>query len=385
MSDNAAIGQLLSVPPDADAYRRSRRVADFYARAKPGPLFYAAGILVIAFVGHYFEQYWPLVAIWTIAYLLLGLMRIGHRPPGDGNDRATTNWWREHWAIEKLGCLFWTAALTGVGLIEGRPNTVFLIAVICTLAYATAVTDAFALAPRQAMASLALLIWPSSALLFFSQSSLRSALVTLGVYSLYLLAYAYRRGKEYTRQLDTEVELLTSRAAVERLSRTDVLTGLANRREYLSVIDWAWQQAQRNGEILSLLVVDLDHFKHINDRYGHANGDVALAHAASVLRETFRRTNDFVARIGGEEFVVLLPGMDTEDALKQAEVFRSRLEATRCELNGHAVALTASIGVGRVDYARDNNPDDSFVRVDRACFLAKEQGRNRIVATDTPT
>jgi diguanylate cyclase (GGDEF)-like protein len=376
----AGFGYHLTVPPEPEAYYRSRRVADFYQRAKLGPLFYLAGIIVVAVVARYFNEFATVVFIWMLAFGLLYRLRIIHRPPQNTADIAATRvWWREHWAIEKLGCVLWSVVFIGVGQIELQANTSFLVAVICTIAYASAVSDVFSMDRKQAWASIVILMWPAILVLYVTSSSLRASMVTLAVYSAYLLIYARRRAHEYSTQLENEVDLLTSRAAVERLSRTDALTGLANRREYVSVVDWTWNQVSRSKESLSLMVIDLDFFKHINDRHGHSVGDACLSHVATILSDTFRRTNDFVARIGGEEFVVLLPGTVLSEATERAEVFRRQLETNSYQYRGRAIPLTASIGVGAVDLAHDATPDATFSRIDRACYQAKAAGRNRVV------
>jgi len=114
----------------------------------------------------------------------------------------------------------------------------------------------------------------------------------------------------------------------------------------------------------------------VNDQYGHLAGDACLKHFAQILRQQIRRDSDVVARIGGEEFVVILPGINNELAYSMAENLRCVLEEMPCEIATQKIYFTASIGVGIADWSRDGTPADTFQRVDKACYQAKEQGRN---------
>jgi diguanylate cyclase (GGDEF)-like protein len=216
---------------------------------------------------------------------------------------------------------------------------------------------------------------------------LRPIALTLSVYTLYQLSSLRRVAQEYDAQIETEVALLVSRAEVERMTRVDALTGLANRREYENVYPKAWQQAARSRGDIALLVFDLDHFKALNDGYGHLAGDACLQHFARLLEECFRREVDLVARIGGEEFVVVLPGSTSTDAERMAEVLRATLEDRPCQWQGKALPMTVSVGVGSAIWSFDTKPEATFARTDAACYEAKMSGRNRVVVSQavTPT
>jgi diguanylate cyclase (GGDEF)-like protein len=157
----------------------------------------------------------------------------------------------------------------------------------------------------------------------------------------------------------------------------DPLTGLANRRTFQQVLDREFKLARRHGTPLSLVVVDVDHFKRYNDTYGHAAGDALLMEIANALGAAARCT-DFVARFGGEEFVVVLPHTDREGALVAAGKL---LDAVR-NLHEEALVLsgqvTASVGVATYPHDGDT-PERLFERADQAMYTAKQGGRNRVV------
>ncbi|MCG6122180.1 MAG: GGDEF domain-containing protein [Microvirga sp.] len=180
--------------------------------------------------------------------------------------------------------------------------------------------------------------------------------------------------------LAREVEL---RRALEeelrQLSLTDELTGLANRRAFARALRRETRRAQRTGELFSIVAVDLDRFKAINDAYGHAAGDEALVTIASLFGEATRAGVDFVARTGGEEFMLILPGADLAGAMATAERLRRLVAATPVTVGGGAVvALTASFGVKEFDASAD--PRDLVRQADDALYRAKRGGRDCVVA-----
>jgi diguanylate cyclase (GGDEF)-like protein len=167
-------------------------------------------------------------------------------------------------------------------------------------------------------------------------------------------------------------------AQLRHRSRHDGLTGLLDRRAIEEALETQMQRSRRTGEAFSVLMFDLDHFKSINDRHGHAAGDNVLEHVAALLGESFREV-DPVGRIGGEEFLALMPGATLDAAGPVAERVRERLSARPLLLDAVSVHLSVSIGV-----AQWNPPDEDVSgllrRADAALYRAKAQGRDRVVA-----
>ncbi len=172
-------------------------------------------------------------------------------------------------------------------------------------------------------------------------------------------------GRE-SRRIDAErLNVRLSAIAV-----TDDLTGLANRRGIVQLAEQAVSAAKRNGTSLAFLVIDLDHFKQVNDRFGHAGGDALLLTVAGQISESLRR-EDSVGRFGGEEFLAVLPGADLAAAEGVAERVRADVA-----LAGEQMSVTASIGVAVYD---DEESAYSLInRADAAMYRAKEAGRNRV-------
>lgn len=178
-------------------------------------------------------------------------------------------------------------------------------------------------------------------------------------------------------------ELHKLHAELKELANRDSLTGLLNRRAFHGLAAQMLKSAHRRKESAALLMIDLDHFKQVNDRYGHAEGDLVLKTAAEALKATARE-NDIVARLGGEEFVMAIQGVDEAESLIAAERVRAAIAATataKCR-------LTASIGVAAVKPAVQKREvsrvlEDMLDQADRALYAAKNNGRNQVCHFNT--
>lgn len=175
-------------------------------------------------------------------------------------------------------------------------------------------------------------------------------------------------------------ELRAANILLEEQSRSDPLTGLANRRHFDEVKEIEFRRALRLGQPLSVLMCDVDFFKIYNDTYGHAMGDRCLQVVAEALTSVFARAGELVARIGGEEFAVLLPGTDAAQAREGAERLRQRMTEQAVEHVTSAVApiVTLSIGVAQFEPETMDRFDLLLLRADQALYRAKTKGRDRV-------
>ena len=168
---------------------------------------------------------------------------------------------------------------------------------------------------------------------------------------------------------------LAYEAELERLARTDGLTGLWNRRYFVELFGRELNRAERDQMPLSLLMIDIDHFKEVNDRHGHAAGDTVLAMLASHFRTQLRMI-DVIGRLGGEEFGVGLPGIGLDEARGVAERMRVGLEALEIDAGGQTLRCTVSIGIA--EWRGGESFDALLARADGALYAAKRTGRNRV-------
>lgn len=182
----------------------------------------------------------------------------------------------------------------------------------------------------------------------------------------------------------TEQELVRLKQELEDLSYKDGLTGVANRRMFDSALELEWNQARRNRQPLSLILLDIDHFKQYNDHYGHLQGDECLKRVARALDSAAARSSDFLARFGGEEFVLVLPDTDRDAARAVAERCRRLIHEERIAHEGSPVSLflTTSLGVGTIVPKRDDDPAAFIAAVDRRLYSAKQAGRDCLVDDD---
>ncbi|WP_095106094.1 sensor domain-containing diguanylate cyclase [Pseudomonas sp. Irchel 3E20] len=191
-----------------------------------------------------------------------------------------------------------------------------------------------------------------------------------GVLCLGLLWLTLLLCHELRRRHSAEQELA-------HLAATDSLTGLANRRTLDQALEREWARAQRSGRELSLLMVDIDHFKRLNDQHGHQLGDEALARVAAVVKANIRRPGDLAARYGGEEFAVVLPETDAIGAQRLAENVRAEV-AQLAPMAGEDTSITVSVGVATWHGQAEHSLDTLFYRADKALYRAKYSGRNRV-------
>ena len=190
-----------------------------------------------------------------------------------------------------------------------------------------------------------------------------------------------QRNRELNRLVEERSRDLTEANAalkakikeVEALVEQDCLTGVFNRHRFDKVLHQERERASRYGTALSLIILDIDHFKKINDRYGHTVGDRVLIAAANYIRQHIRE-NDLLARWGGEEFAIVAPDSTLDSAGKLAEKLRADLEDLR-EVDD--ISITCSFGVAQFD--GDEDVDSLIRRADRALYQAKGEGRNRVV------
>ncbi|SHJ85628.1 diguanylate cyclase (GGDEF) domain-containing protein [Malonomonas rubra DSM 5091] len=173
-------------------------------------------------------------------------------------------------------------------------------------------------------------------------------------------------------------KLKTAQAELELSATTDNLTGLYNRRAAYERLNEELSKNRRFGKPLSCLMLDIDHFKRINDQYGHLVGDKVLKFFTDNLR-LLAREYDILCRYGGEEFLVLLPETALEDAIKAAERYRQQMEKTPFVLGKQKLHITVSIGVTEAHPVEHETRDSFIGRADKALYQAKQEGRNKVV------
>ncbi len=173
----------------------------------------------------------------------------------------------------------------------------------------------------------------------------------------------------------TQIDLENALAEVQKLANTDPLTGVLNRRSLFDFAHQEFNRVTRYGPPFSILLMDLDNFKKVNDNYGHQVGDIALCTVVKSIKNTIRNV-DFLGRYGGEEFLAILPETYGEQALILAERIRKMVASNIIETDQGNLRLSISIGVSTYSI-KDRSLDDMILRADKGVYQAKQQGRNK--------
>jgi diguanylate cyclase len=318
----------------------------------------------------------------TLFFALMMALRWLHRLPEQKSDTCLRQWIDRHWALILLTSLGWgTAHAWALLRPEFEPSR--LIATLSTIAFSTAMAFNFPMRKQRCVVAILLLYAPGLAVLASQWASHEALAVTLAFYLSYLLLALNRSHREYHATLNMEQQLIDQRERYEQLSRTDSLTQLGNRLQFNSLFPAMVASARRQGTPLSLVLLDIDFFKRINDEHGHSSGDACLSDFAERMRQMFRRDSDALLRLGGEEFGVLMPGTPLDEACTLAERFRIELATHGFELHGQRLPLTASLGVGCLDPGLDESAEAFFKRVDDALYRAKAEGRDRLALAES--
>ena len=370
----------VALEEEINQYRQWRTSSDLYTRGRTGPVFYLIACMLISWLAAYYQQWPGISAGITAFYLLLWYLRYQCKPPvAHASADAFQAWKKRYWLLVHITSISWGISAVTVCYLQRDIDSAMMTCLLSTIAFGTAASHVFSMNLKQARLSLLALVLPPALYLLSPQAHLQATGITLAFYLLYLLANSRRAAQEYGKQIETEIMLINSRAELVQLSLIDTLTGLPNRRSYENAWQQAWQLASRRHESLCLLVLDLDHFKQINDQHGHLGGDACLRHFATLLKRHMRRDSDIIARIGGEEFVAILSGTSIEQACDIANQLRLDLMQNPCEFEQQHIPMTVSIGVGHADWQSDATASATFSRVDRACYQAKNEGRNRVL------
>lgn len=366
------------LPRQPETFALWREAQDTSLRTRLGGAYYLlAWLLTWLFSAAPVEMLeWGLAGAGFFALMLA--LRLLNRLPAEQAPQALRTWLDRHWTLILLTALAWGFTHAWV-LHDPLFNDSRLIATLSTIAFSTALAFNFSMRKGHAYFALLLLYLPGLLALTLLWNEQRATLITLAFYLSYLFLALNRSHREYRNTLTLELKLLEQQENLELLSRTDSLTQLGNRYHFNSLFPAMVANAQRQSNSLSLVLLDIDYFKQVNDAHGHACGDACLSAFAELMRQVFRRDSDALLRLGGEEFGVLMPGTTLEQAHLLAESFRLELEQHGFSVQGQNLPLTTSLGVGCFDKNRDVSAEAFFKRVDDALYRAKGAGRNCLI------
>ncbi|MGM0394011.1 MAG: GGDEF domain-containing protein [Thermodesulfobacteriota bacterium] len=361
-----------------DRQLNTRVVNDLEKRSTSGVFFYILIPPVLFFTDGYIRQHLAFSLVFLCVFTGICLFRIIYV-------HLSKNTSDRHEALHKIiliVSILFTALAWGVGaaffLLYSEERVIHILMIICTVGFSAGGVMSFMPVLFLAVSYNFLMLVPGIAAVFI-KGDVPSLGIAMILYSIYLVLISLRGNHEYWTALENERLLEEKTRELEIVSRTDVLTGLYNRRYFDELFELEWGLSSRRRTPLTLLICDIDHFKKVNDEYGHPAGDEYLKLISRHIRQVFQRETDVVARYGGEEFVVLLPDRDAEQTRDLAQRLREKIAGTVMEYNGKEIQTTISQGVTSCVPEPGMDRDQLLTRADNALYEAKHAGRNKIV------
>lgn len=293
------------------------------------------------------------------------------------DETAILKWETPYGLTLTIAALIW-----GVGVVVIMPNDSLLHQVIIyffLIGMAGGALSVYSAIRKFALITISALLLPAT-IWFLTRNELIPICLGLGGTIFFLSAIRATKVLSKTlRQSFLMTHALTeAREKAEWLARTDPLTKLNNRRAFYDIAESQILYCRRYAHPISVIILDIDFFKQINDLRGHADGDLALQQLGTILHELVRNS-DFSGRLGGEEFAILLPNTDSDGAYAVAEKLRSRIESSPIDSPNGEFSVTASIGVA----TGDEDIDQLIHMADTAMYRAKESGKNRVIRYDS--
>jgi diguanylate cyclase (GGDEF)-like protein len=357
-----------------------RVVRDLQKRSTTGVFFYILVTPLLFFTDGYIFRHLEVSLLFLGSFSGICLFRLAHVHV---SKKAVDN--GSHQKIHNavfVASILLTALAWGMGsaffLLYSDEQTLHLLMIISTVGLCAGGVMSFMPLLYLAGAYNLLMLVPGIAAVFI-KGDVPSLGIAMILYSSYLVLISLRGNQEYWTALENEYLLEEKTRELEITSRTDVLTGLYNRRYFDELFELEWGLSSRRKTPLTLLICDIDHFKKVNDTYGHPAGDEYLKLISRYIQEVFQRETDMVARYGGEEFVVLLPDRDAEHTRELAQRLGKKIETAVLEFNGEKIQTTISQGVTSCIPKPGMDRDILLTRADNAMYAAKNAGRNKIV------
>jgi len=362
-----------------NSYRKRIQV-DLLERSIPGIILYAL-VWPMIFLPVGLDKTMPLIT-WGISALLitLSLFRFAHKKASDNHLFQSHRTWVGLFAISSISQATVIGLLFAFSMVNEQMDSVRILLVFVVCGFASGAINSLNCKQWLAASSVSMLLAPAAIVcIVLSQNYPLALLITL--YLLYLILLGRKGHDEYTRAFKIEYQLEEQRLELEQINKIDPLTQIYNRGHFNTNFEFQWNASLRNKEEISLLLIDIDHFKSINDDYGHLFGDEALIVIAKTINDSIRRRTDLVARYGGEEFVILLPQTPLKDACTLADRIRQKIQNRTFEYKDKEISITASIGAGSMIPQENIDPEKLINMADKALYQAKDQGRNRVCSS----
>ena len=352
---------------------------DLFARSKIGPIFYVLSALITGMLANLHDPLSPIFGAALAILIVVAVARLTTRPPKN-EPVHIEQFIIKHWCFVISSVVTWSAFYSWIVYTYGM-SSAFLFGLVSTINFSTALVHQFSPQLKRAITCSLLCLLPSVLIMWLYQPSLSIVTFTVALYLPYLVLTARNSHKEYFNHLDNKLDLQAALAELEVLSVTDGLTGLLNRREFNKRLAVAMKISQRTQSGMGLILLDLDDFKTINDTYGHSVGDKCLIHATAILKRIFSRETDIIARVGGEEFAVIVQSNNEDEAKQSAKKLQEVFENTPYidDTKTVSIRITASIGIAYYDSNESKSAEQLYIAADNAMYDAKNSGKNKVI------
>ncbi|MFO7751050.1 MAG: GGDEF domain-containing protein [Desulfobacteraceae bacterium] len=359
--------------------RLNRRVVkDLKQRSTIGIGFYILLACIVLFTDSFHQRHPLFASVFLFSTTAICLFRVLHLLAAKWSaDRFETLNNRIFITSVIVTAMIWGTGFLFFMFLEGEHSAKLLMS-ICTAGLSAGGVVAFLPHLLLALVYNFATLLPAGILMLATGSNVSIAL-TIDLFVAYLTFTAYRGNKEYWQALENEFLLEKKSKTLETMSMVDVLTGLYNRRYFDEQLKHEWKRAVRKQTAIIMIIADIDHFKAVNDTFGHLAGDEFLKNTAALLTRVFQRKTDIVARYGGEEFVMVLPEETVETANLFAEKIRCHMATNSLTYSNNEIRTTISMGIACCRPGHHDTEDSLIFSADSALYQAKNSGRNRIV------
>lgn len=338
----------------------------------------AAALLFSAIIWTQIDS--PILTMWIAAILLSSSFRLilflAYRKKAP-EGQLILSWEKPYFITLVFSSLVW--GLGSLLITFNEPLFYQAVAYFFLIGMAGAALTVYSAIRYFAISTIAIILTPIT-IWFFLQGETSTTMMALAC--IMFLASAHRATRVLSNTLHKTFtlthELTLAKEAAEHLAKTDCLTELNNRRSFTELSNQQLLYCKRHTHPVTLLLLDIDHFKLINDTYGHAVGDFALQHLAKILK-TNTRNSDICCRLGGEEFAILLSNSNQASSISIAQKLLDNVKQQSIEVTGHKIDMTISIGLASNGY----NLEQLLGQADKAMYQAKKAGRNQIITFDS--
>jgi len=370
--------------PETKAQFRARLSQDLAERSIPGIPVYVAVWSIIIFATDFHRTRPDIAFPFWLAFLFCGTVRLTyqftHRRLFQFSPTLNSILFA---ATVILPAALWSG-LFAYYIVQPEDATMRLLMVIVTAGLCSGGVTSYAPHQPLAFGYMMIIIIPACVGLYVSRPDDAALFYLLITYMGFSALLLQRGNREYWVALANEAALAEKSRQLESISKTDALTGVFNRRHFNQILDLEWKRGSRENRRLTLIMLDIDHFKCINDTFGHLAGDDYLRSIAGILQSSFKRCTDVIARYGGEEFAILLPGTPLDDAAILAESLRQEIAAHRLKSGKAILKATVSLGIAESTPDHRTPADELVGQADRALYKAKAGGRNQARLADHP-